>query len=116
MCFVHVEFYPVLLFRAIYDPAEMCYRASIRLPPGKHSISFLQAEFKRDEVRQKVLLHFAKLTWKVEAISPLEGALNYEGKIDHNPISSDTKSVGGNFFTSNLIFIRHLEDRQQEEN
>lgn len=115
MCFVHVEFYPTLLFRANYDPAEMCYKAAIRLPPGKHSISFLQAKLRRDEVREKLVLYFAKLTWKVEAIQPLEGPFNYDGRIENNVVSSDSKSVGGNFFNSSIGLTRYIENSEQKE-
>ena len=108
MCFVHVEFYPTLLFRAIYDATEMNYKANIRLPAGKHSISFLQAQLKWDDHRQKNVLDFMRLSWKLEVVAPLEGPPSLDGHIGVNTTSPDTKSVGGNFFTSMCLLLTQI--------
>ncbi len=94
--FLKIEFFETLLFRAVFEPADCTYRCSVRLPPGRHSLVFYQAQLIRDPMREKLKLSFFRVLSKNELLYPFDGELFAPARqVRRNATMNLEKKFGG---------------------
>ena len=94
--FLKIEFFEGLLFRAVFDTSDCTYKCSIKLPPGRHSLVFYQAQLVRDPNRDKLKLNMFRVVSKNELILPNDGEIFSNAKqVRRNATMSLDKRFGG---------------------
>lgn len=94
--FLKIEFFEGLLFRTVFDPADCTYKCSVRLPPGRHSLVFYQAQLLRDPIREKLKLNLFRVLSKNELLFPFDGEIFAPAKqVRRNATMSLDKKFGG---------------------